>query len=107
MPKGLVQSRSMNKDQSIQEAGRVWRNTVGDLGALKRRIRAEAEAQIELEVEKRRATAARAIHFAWEQGATRAALRQVTTKDHHGFAAYLALGEELAREGSEKERGKG
>lgn len=86
----------MNKEQSIQEAGRVWRKTVAELPELKRRIRAEAEAEIERETERRRTEAARAIHYALDHGATKTALRAVTTKDHHGFESYVTLGEELA-----------
>lgn len=98
---GPVTSVPVNKEQAIREAGRVWQNNMAPLNELKRRIRAEAEAQIEREVKLRREAAALAILFAYDQGATKAALREVTTKDHHGFQAYLTLGEELARTAGE------
>jgi predicted membrane chloride channel (bestrophin family) len=94
---------TMEKDQSIQEARRVWSSTMGQVNEVKRRIRIEAEAQIEREIKQRRETAARAIFFAYEQGATKTALREVSTKDHHDFASYITLGEELAREDAERE----
>jgi hypothetical protein len=95
----------VNKEQSIQEARRVWDNNVGSLNALKRRIREEAEEQIEREVKARREAAARAILFAYDQGATKTALRAVTTKDHWDFESYLELGEELARNEGESRQG--
>lgn len=97
-----VPSDSTKKDSAIQEAGRVFRINMGELNAVKRRIRAEAEAQIERETKARREASARAIHAAFELGATKAALREVTTKDHHGFAGYLSLGAQLAREDAER-----
>lgn len=99
-----VPSVTMDKDQAINEAGRVFRTSMGTLNEVKRRIRAEAEARVEFETKTRREAAARAIHYAWEQGATKAALREVTTKDHHGFQAYLDLGIELARQDAAKEQ---
>jgi predicted membrane chloride channel (bestrophin family) len=98
-----VQSVIMDKDQAIQEARRVWINTMGQLNAVKRRIRVEAEEQIERETKQRREIAARAIFFAYEQGATKTALRAVSTKDHHDFASYITLGEELERDELERE----
>jgi N-acetylmuramic acid 6-phosphate (MurNAc-6-P) etherase len=95
----------MNKEQAILEAGRVWQANMADVNALKKRIRAEAEAQIEREVKARREAAARAIRFAFDQGATKTALRSVTTKDHWDFESYLELGEELAHAGGEAEEG--
>lgn len=95
-----VGSITMNKDQSIEEAGRVWRNTVTEIPAIRMRLRAEMEARFEAEVEAltkiRREAAARAIHYAIDHGATKTALRQVTTKDHWDFEGYVALGNELA-----------
>ncbi len=92
----------MNKELAIIEAGRVWQVNMVALNGVKRRIRAEAEAQIEREVKVRREAAARAILYAYDQGATKTALRQVTMKDHWDFASYLELGTELAR--AEEER---
>ena len=92
----------MDKEQAVLEAGRVFRANMGDVNALKRRIRARAEQAIEREVKIRQEAAARAIHFAYEMGATKSALREVTTKDHRGFQAYLSLGEQLARDESER-----
>lgn len=91
-----------SKDRAIQEAGRVWRANMADINELKRRIRAEAEAQIEREVRARREAAARAIHDARDVGATKTALREVTTKDHYDFESYVALGAQLAREDAER-----
>lgn len=88
----------MSTEQSIADAGRVWSKTVGDIPALKKRIRARAEARIEELVAERRAEAAKAIHCALCHGATKTALREVTTKDHRGFEEYVELGEELARD---------
>jgi len=88
----------MNKEQSIREAERVWANNITVLNALKRRIRAEAEAEIERELAQRKAAAARAIHYAREQGASKTALREVTTKDHYDFESYITLGEQLSLE---------
>lgn len=93
----LVESVPMNKEQSINEAGRIWNNTVGELNELKKRIRADAEAEIERETATRRAQAARAIKYARDRGATKTALRAVTTSDHYGFEEYVILGEELAK----------
>jgi hypothetical protein len=89
---------TMNKEQSIQEAGRVWHSTVAEIPALKRRIRAEAEAEIKREVKERREAAAIAIHYARDRGATKVSLRHVTTRDHNSFEEYVALGNELARD---------
>ena len=75
----------MDKEQAVLEAGRVFRANMGDVNALKRRIRARAEQAIEREVKIRQEAAARAIHFAYEMGATKSALREVTTKDHRGL----------------------
>jgi hypothetical protein len=91
----------MNKDQSIEEAGRVWRNAITPIPELKKRIRQEAEATIESEIARRREVAARAIHYALDHGATKTALRKVTTKDHYGFEEYVDLGVELARSGGD------
>ena len=99
----LVRSVPMNKEQSIREAGRIWANTVAELPELKKRIRAAAEAEIERETELRRAEAARAIKYARDRGATKVALRGVTTKDHHDFESYIALGAELAEKEGEWE----
>ncbi|WP_349899823.1 hypothetical protein [Parafrigoribacterium soli] len=87
----------MNTLDAIEEAGRVWRNSVAKVPALKKDIRAEAEARIEREIESRRVEAARAIDFALDHGATKRALQQVTTRDHDGFEGYVTLGDELAR----------
>lgn len=92
----MLVSRVMNTEQSIQEAGRIWRKTVGDVFAMKKRVRAEAEAQIEHEVEVRRIEAARVIHYALDHGATKTALRKMTTKDHWDFESYVDFGNELA-----------
>lgn len=91
-----LSSVSMDKEQAIQEAGRVWNIQIAPINDLKKRIRAEAEAQIEREVKARREAAARAIAFAHDQGASKASLRKVTTKDHWDFEGYLALGHELS-----------
>jgi len=96
-----VPSVLVNKEQSIQEARRVWENRVADIPALKKRIRARAEAAIEREIELRRAEVARAINTARDLGATKTALREVTTKGHNDFESYVALGERLAREEGE------
>jgi hypothetical protein len=95
----LDQSRAdwLNKLEAIEEAGRVWRHNIAPIPDLKRRIRAEAEAEIEREVERRRAAAARAIQAARDAGASKVSLREVTTKNHYDFEAYVAFGEELAR----------
>lgn len=98
-----VESLAMNTEQAIEEAGRVWRSTVGELNEVKKRIRAEAEAQIEAETKERREAAARAIHYALDHGASKVKLRQVTTKDHWDFESYVTLGTELAREEGETE----
>jgi F0F1-type ATP synthase membrane subunit b/b' len=87
----------MDKEQAIREAGRIWNKSVAELPELKKRIRAEAEAQIDREVEQRRAAAARAVKYARDRGATKVALREVTTKDHRDFESYVKLGDELAR----------
>lgn len=84
-----------NKELAIEEAGRIWRATVGDLANMKKRIRAEAEAQIEAETLRRQREAACAIHIALEAGASKASIRKVTTKDHWGFESYVELGEHL------------
>lgn len=88
----------MSTLRSINEAGRVWSSTVAGIPEFKRRVRAEAEALIAQEVEERRNRAAKAIHRALESGATKTALRAVTTKDHWGFEEYVTLGNELARD---------
>lgn len=95
----------MNKDQSIEEAGRIWRNNITDIPAIRKQIREEAEARVEAEIAAletvRRTAAARAIHYALDHGATKTALRKVTTMDFWDFKVYVDLGEELARkEGS-------
>lgn len=93
-----IASGTMDKQTAIEDAGRVWRNTVAEIPDLKKRIRAEAEARIEAETLARKKEAARAIHAARDAGATKAALRQVTTKDHWNFEGYIDLGERLAAE---------
>ncbi|MET3770373.1 hypothetical protein ABIB15_003085 [Marisediminicola sp. UYEF4] len=71
----------MNTLQAIQEAGRVWRENITDIPAIRRKLRAEAEAKIEADVaelvETRRVAAAKAIHYAIDHGATKTALRKV------------------------------
>ncbi|MBG6106604.1 hypothetical protein [Frigoribacterium sp. CG_9.8] len=88
----------MNTHQAIEEAGRVWRSTITPIPEVKKRIRREAEEKIEREIAERREVAARAINYAIDHGATKVALRKVTTKDHYGFEEYVSLGAELARE---------
>ncbi len=65
-------------------------------------MRAEAEARLEAEIEAmeppRREAAARAIHYALDHGATKTALRKVTTSDPYGFEGYVDLGKKLALE---------
>ncbi|MGN6325784.1 hypothetical protein [Pseudolysinimonas sp.] len=91
-----VLSQPVDKLRAIAEAGRVWRANIADLAEMRERIRAEAERQIEEETARRRAVAAAAIHEAIESGASKAALRAETTKDHWDFEAYVDLGKELA-----------
>jgi hypothetical protein len=99
----LVQSVPMNKYQSAEEAGRIWRSTVAEIPALKKRLRAEVEAKIELETTERRQAAARAIQYALNHGVTKTILRPLTTKDHRNFEEYVALGEKLEAEEGEWE----
>ncbi|WP_025157241.1 hypothetical protein [Leifsonia aquatica] len=93
----------MDKEQAIDEAGRVWRNSVAELPALKKRIRAEAEARIAEETEARRKEAAIAIQFALDAGASKAALRRVTTKDYRDFEGYVELAQQVTAEGAVSE----
>jgi len=92
-----VESLLVEKDEAIERAGKIWDETVAEIPALKKRLRAEVEVQIEAEVAARRARAALAIDEALNSGATKTALRQVTTKSHNDFEEYVALGADVAR----------
>lgn len=100
MTLATVESLTMDKQQAIDEAARVWRNSVGELQALKKRIRAEAEARIAEETETRRREAAVAIQFALDMGASKTALRAVTTKNHYDFEGYVELAQHVTAEES-------
>ena len=90
-------SINMDKMQALVEAGRVWQATVAEIPALKKRIREEAEELIEREVARRQKEAAKAIQVARDAGASKASIREMTTKAHWDFEGYIALGEALAR----------
>jgi hypothetical protein len=68
---------------------------VGDIPALKKLLGTAAETHLERESELRRLKAARAINYALNRGASAAALRGVTTKDHDTFEEYVAIGMSL------------
>lgn len=86
----------MNKTEAIAEVERIWTENIPGLAEMRRRVRAEAEARIEAETQRRRELAARAIHYALDRGASKTALRKITTSDHWGFAGYVDLGMEMA-----------
>ena len=98
-------SLDMNTAQSIEEARRVWDTNIASIPAIRKRRREEREdairredAELEELIRTRRVAAALAIYYALDHGASKTALREVTTKDHYGFESYVTLGVELARE---------
>lgn len=99
----------MSKDEAIAEAGRVWRDTIADVSALKKQIRAgldtETTARIKDDIKARRGVAAHAIHRALGSGATEIEVRQVTNANRWGFEWYVKLGSQIARDAAKRPLG--
>ncbi|MBC7594930.1 MAG: hypothetical protein H7288_13500 [Kineosporiaceae bacterium] len=97
----------MNTKQAIEATQQVWKENMSELTALKRDIRKAALDDMESELAEitrvRREAAARAIYYAIDHGATKTALRKVTTSDHWNFESFVDLGIELAE--AEAQRG--
>lgn len=93
----------MDKWGLVERAEEVWKARVAEIPKLRKQAKegiaretARIEAELGKDVARRQADAARAIHAALEAGATKTALRKVTTSDHYGFEGYVERGAKLA-----------
>lgn len=93
----------MNTKESMTQAAKVWRENISPIREMRKQAKIEAaaagaeiEARLEAEIAVRKEAAARAIHYSLEHGASKSALRRITTSDHYGFEGYVDLGAELA-----------
>ena len=91
----------MDKEEAVEMVRTVWIDNIKDLVALRKQLRVDTQARLEAELEAitqaRRDAAAEAIRAALEAGASKKALRKVTT-DSSDFESYVARGAELAKE---------